>query len=40
MPLKQLLVECMKLDGIPYSRGFDNETIRAAFSSVSLPVDI
>ena len=37
MPLKQLLVECMKLDGIPCSRGFDNETIRAAFSSVSLP---
>ena len=37
MPLRQLLVECMKLDGIPYNRGFDNETIRAAFSSVSLP---
>ncbi len=37
MPLKQLLIECMKMDGIPYSRGFDNETIRAAFSSVSLP---
>ena len=37
MPLRQLLIECMKLDGIPYSRGFDNETIRAAFSSVSLP---
>ena len=37
MPLKQLLIECMKLDGIPYNRGFDNETIRAAFSSVSLP---
>ena len=37
MPLKQLVIECMKLDGIPYSRGFDNETIRAAFSSVSLP---
>lgn len=37
MPLKQLMVECMKLDGIPFSRGFDNETIRAAFSSVSLP---
>ena len=37
MPLRQLLVECMKLDGIPSSRGFDNETIRAAFSSVSLP---
>jgi phage head maturation protease len=37
MPLRQMIVECMKLDGIPYSRGFDNETIRAAFSSVSLP---
>ena len=37
MPLKQLLIECMKIDGIPYSHGFDNETIRAAFSSVSLP---
>ena len=37
MPLKQLLIECMRMDGIPYSRGFDNETIRAAFSSVSLP---
>ena len=37
MPLRQLLIECMKLDGIPYSHGFDNETIRAAFSSVSLP---
>ncbi|MBR2964314.1 MAG: Mu-like prophage major head subunit gpT family protein [Lentisphaeria bacterium] len=37
MPLKQLLIECMKLDGISYGHGFDNETIRAAFSSVSLP---
>ena len=37
MSMKQLLIECMKIDGIPYSRGFDNETIRAAFSSVSLP---
>ena len=37
MPLRQLLIECMKMDGIPYSHGFDNETIRAAFSSVSLP---
>ncbi len=36
MPLRQLLIECMKIDGIPYSRGFDNETIRASFSSVSL----
>ncbi len=37
MPLRQLLIECMKLDGIPFSRGFDNETIRAAFPAVSLP---
>ena len=37
MSLKQLMIECMKLDGIPYGRGFDNEVIRAAFSSVTLP---
>ena len=38
MPLKQLVVECMRMDGIPYTgRSFDNDTIRAAFSSVSLP---
>ena len=38
MPLKQLVLECMRLDGIPVSgRTFDNETIRAGFSSVSLP---
>ncbi len=37
MPLKQVLLECMRLDGIPSGKGFDNETIRAAFSSVSLP---
>ena len=37
MPLRQLIIECMRLDGIPASRGFDNDTIRAAFSSVSLP---
>ena len=37
MPLKQLLIECMKMDGISYGTSFDNETIRAAFSSVSLP---
>lgn len=37
MPLRQLMVECMKLDGISHGRGFDNDTIRAAFSSVSLP---
>ena len=37
MPLKQLLIECMKMDGISYGNSVDNETIRAAFSSVSLP---
>ena len=37
MPLKQLLVECMKMDGISCGHSFDNEAIRAAFSSVSLP---
>lgn len=38
MPLKQLVLECMRMDGIPHAgRSFDNDTIRAAFSSVSLP---
>ena len=38
MPLKQLVIECMRMDGIPsMGRAFDNDTIRAAFSSVSLP---
>ena len=37
MPLKQLVIECMRMDGIPSTgRSFDNDTIRAAFSSVSL----
>ena len=37
MPLKQLLVECCRMDGLNPGRSFDNETIRAAFSTVSLP---
>lgn len=38
MPLKQLVLECMRMDGIQHAgRSFDNDTIRAAFSSVSLP---
>lgn len=37
MPVKQLLIECMKLEGKPVGRTFDNETIQAAFSTVSLP---
>ncbi len=37
MPLKQLLVECLRMEGRDPGRAFDNETIRAAFSTVSLP---
>lgn len=37
MPVKQLLIECMKLEGKPVTRSFDNSTIQAAFSTVSLP---
>jgi len=37
MPLQMLLVECLKLDGAPVPRSFGNETIQAAFSTVSLP---
>ena len=37
MPLKQLLVECLRMEGRDPGRSFDNETIRAAFSTVSLP---
>lgn len=37
MPLRDVLTACMDMDHISYSRGFGNDTIRAAFSSVSLP---
>lgn len=37
MPLRQLMVECMRLDGLDAPRSFDNQAIRAAFSTVSLP---
>jgi len=37
MPVKQLLVECLKMDGVEPPRSFGNETIHAAFSTVSLP---
>jgi len=37
MPLQMLLVECLKLEGAPVPRSFGNETIQAAFSTVSLP---
>ncbi len=37
MPLKEVLHACLDLEGIPHGRSVDNETIRAAFSTVSLP---
>jgi len=37
MPVKQLLVECLNLEGIAAPHSFGNETIHAAFSTVSLP---
>ena len=37
MPVKQLLVECLNLEGIAVPHSFGNETIHAAFSTVSLP---
>ena len=37
MPLKQLMAECMRLEGMDMPRSFDNQAIRAAFSTVSLP---
>lgn len=37
MPLQMLLVECLKLEGAPAPRSFGNETIQAAFSTMSLP---
>jgi outer membrane biosynthesis protein TonB len=37
MPMKQLLVECLNMEGVPAPSNFGNETIHAAFSTVSLP---
>jgi hypothetical protein len=37
MSFQQLFVECAKLEGVPVPRTFSNETIRAGFSTVSLP---
>ena len=37
MPLAGLLAECMKLEGMDVPRTFDNASIKAAFSTVSLP---
>ena len=35
--LKEVLLECCRLEGIPTPRTFGNDSIRAAFSTVSLP---
>ena len=37
MSLQQLFLECARLEGVPVPRTFGNDTIRAAFSTVSLP---
>ena len=37
IPLQVLLAECLKLEGAQAPRSFGNETIHAAFSTVSLP---
>ena len=37
MPLRSILAECMRLEGMSAPRTFDNAAIKAAFSTVSLP---
>ena len=37
MPLRSVLAECMRLEGIEPPRSFDNAAIKAAFSTVSVP---
>ncbi len=37
MPLRHLMLECMRLEGMSVPRSFDNAAIQAAFSTVSLP---
>ena len=37
MPLTGILGECMKIEGMSVPRTFDNQAIKAAFSTVSLP---
>jgi hypothetical protein len=37
MPMKELLIQCLHLEGKPVASSFSNETIQAAFSTVSLP---
>lgn len=37
MPLAGILSECMRIEGMSVPRTFDNQAIKAAFSTVSLP---
>ncbi len=37
MPLRSVLAECMRLEGMEAPRTFDNAAIKAAFSTVSVP---
>ena len=37
MPLRSVLAECMRLEGMEAPRNFDNAAIKAAFSTVSVP---
>ena len=37
MPIRNLMCECMRLEGMEVPRHFDNSTIQAAFSTISLP---
>ena len=37
MSIQQLFVECARMEGVPVPRTFCNDTIRAGFSTVSLP---
>ena len=37
MPLAGILGECMRIEGMSVPRTFDNQAIKAAFSTVSLP---
>ncbi len=37
MPLRSVLAECMRIEGMSVPRSFDNDAIKAAFSTVSLP---
>ena len=37
IPLRAVLGECMRIEGMSVPRSFDNDAIKAAFSTVSLP---